>query len=117
MPIVNNRVVRVDLSRREEYYAGLDRLVRRIRAELPATAIYLFGSFARGNIHEGSDMDLLIVGDFNDRFHERSYRVLQLNSENLPIEPLCYTPQELERMQAEGNPFIAEALRTAKRLV
>ncbi len=107
---------RVDLSRRQEYYAALDRLVRRITAELPVEAVYLFGSFARGDIHEGSDMDLLIVGNFRERFLERGLRVLQLNTEHLPIEPLCYTPQELERMQQEGNPFIIGALRAAKRL-
>jgi len=107
---------RVHLERREEYHAGLDRLVHRIRDALPVQAVYLFGSFARGDIHEGSDIDLLIVGDFGERFHERIFRVLELNNENLPIEPLCYTPEELKRMQEEENPFVAEALRTAKRL-
>ncbi len=107
---------RVDLDRREEYYAGLDRLVQRLTAELPVEAVYLFGSFATGDIHEGSDIDLIIVGNFSERFHERIFRVLELNDEHLPVEPLCYTPQELERMQAEGNPFIREALGAARRL-
>lgn len=80
-------------------------------------AVYLFGSFARGDIHEGSDIDLLIVGDFLERFHERIFRVLLMNDKNLPLAPLCYTPQEIERMQAEANPFIEEALATGKRLV
>lgn len=79
--------------------------------------MYLFGSFARGDIHEGSDIDLLIVGDFRERFHERIFRVLQMNDEDLPLAPLCYTPAELRGMQAEANPFIEEALGTAKRLV
>ena len=79
--------------------------------------VYLFGSFARGDIHEGSDIDLLIVGDFRERFHERIFRVLQMNDEELPLAPLCYTPAELQAMQAEANPFIEEALDTAKRLV
>ena len=107
---------RVHLDRREELYAGLDRLAGRIKAQLPVQAVYLFGSFAKGDIHEGSDIDLLIVGGFTERFHERIFRVLELNNENLPIEPLCYTPEELERMREEENPFLAEALRAAKRL-
>jgi len=107
---------RVDLSRREEYYAALTRLTRCIKAELPVEAICLFGSFARGDIHEGSDIDLLIVGNVTERFHDRMLRVQELNIEHLPIEPICYTPEELKRMHAEGNPFIIEVLKTAKRL-
>ena len=78
--------------------------------------VYLFGSFARGDIHEGSDIDLIIVGDFSERFHERIYRVLLLDDHNLPLAPLCYRPEEIEQMQGEGNPFILGALATAKLL-
>jgi UTP:GlnB (protein PII) uridylyltransferase len=78
--------------------------------------VYLFGSFARGDIHEGSDIDLIIIGDFSERFHERIYRVLLLNDQNLPLAPLCYRPEEVEQMQGEGNPFILEALASARLL-
>ncbi|NQS74702.1 MAG: nucleotidyltransferase domain-containing protein [Methanoculleus sp.] len=27
----------------------------------------LYGSFSRGDFHEGSDLDLIIVGDFRER--------------------------------------------------
>jgi len=109
-------VRRVDLDRREELHRELQRFVARLKAELPVERVYLFGSFARGDIHEGSDIDLIIVGDFSERFHERIYRVLLLNDQNLPIAPLCYRPEEIEQMQGEGNPFIEEALATAKPL-
>jgi len=109
-------VRRVDLDRREEIYRELQRFVARLKAELPVDRVYLFGSFARGDIHEGSDIDLIIVGDFSERFHERIYRVLLLDDQNLPLAPLCYRPEEIEQMQREGNPFIQEALATAKLL-
>jgi len=109
-------VRRVDLDRREEIYRELQRFVAKLKAELPVERVYLFGSFARGDIHEGSDIDLIIVGDFSERFHERIYRVLLLNDQNLPLAPLCYRPEEIEQMQGEGNPFIQEALATAKLL-
>lgn len=80
-------------------------------------AVYLFGSFARGRVHEGSDIDLLIIGHFHERFPERTLRVLRLNRRNLPISPFCYTPQEIERGKAEGNPFILAALAEGRRLV
>jgi hypothetical protein len=107
---------RVDLERREEILRGLERLVRRLQETLPLEQALLFGSFATGKIHEGSDIDLVLVGRFTERFHERIFRVLELNDENLPIEPLCYTPDEFEAMIREENPFILEVLRTGKKL-
>jgi predicted nucleotidyltransferase len=107
---------RVDLDRREDIYRELQRFVARLRAELSVERVYLFGSFARGDIHEGSDIDLIIIGDFIERFQERIFRVLELNDENLPIEPLCYSPDELEAMIQEGNPFILEVLNTGREL-
>ena len=107
---------RVDLERREEILRGLDRLVRRLKETLPLEKVYLFGSFATGNIHEGSDIDLVLVGQFRERFQERIFRVLELNDENLPVEPLCYSPDELEAMIQEGNPFVLEVLKTGREL-
>ena len=107
---------RVDLERREDILRGLERLVRRLKETLPLKQILLFGSFATGKIHEGSDIDLVLVGQFTERFQERIFRVLELNDEGLPIEPLCYTPDEFEAMIQEENPFILEVLRTGKRL-
>ena len=109
-------VRRVDLDRREELHRELHRFVASLKADLPGERCYLFGSFARGDIHEGSDIDLIIIGDFSERFHERIYRVLLLDDQNLPLAPLCYRPEEIEQMQGEGNPFIQEALATAKLL-
>ena len=107
---------RVDLGRREEILRGLERLARRLKEALPLQQVYLFGSFATGQIHEGSDIDLVLVGQFTERFPERIFRVLELNDEGLPIEPLCYTPDEFEAMIQEENPFILEVLKTGKRL-
>ncbi|MFH0968693.1 MAG: nucleotidyltransferase domain-containing protein, partial [Methanobacteriota archaeon] len=33
--------------------------------------VLLHGSYARGDIHEGSDIDLILVGEFPERFHKR----------------------------------------------
>ena len=107
---------RVDLERREEILRGLERFVRRLKETLPLQEVHLFGSFVTGKIHEGSDIDLVLVGQFTERFHQRIFRVLELNDEGLPVEPLCYTPDEFEAMIQEENPFILEILSTGKRL-
>jgi uncharacterized protein len=67
-----------------------------------------YGSFARGDVHEGSDVDLIVVGDFRERFHERPGSVRELT--DLPVEALCYTPDEFAAMVESGNPFVQGAL-------
>ncbi|MEA3355752.1 MAG: nucleotidyltransferase domain-containing protein [Candidatus Bipolaricaulota bacterium] len=85
-----------------------------MKRRLPVSEVYLFGSFARGDIHEGSDIDLIIVGDFNERLFKRIERVLELT--DLPIEPLVYTREEIDEMIKEGNPLILHALKEGKEL-
>jgi hypothetical protein len=51
-------------------------LADRLRRELPVEAVYVFGSFARGAEHEGSDIDLLVVGDLPGRAPDRIDEVL-----------------------------------------
>ena len=73
----------------------------------------MFGSFVKGEIHEGSDIDLIVVGDFKERFFERIGKIIEMI--DLPIEPLVYTKEEFEEMK-KNNPFIKDILRNAKKL-
>jgi len=68
--------------------------------------IYLHGSYARGDYHEGSDVDLVVVGPFRERFIDRIGRILELNDTELEIEPMAYTEEEFSRMEKRNNPFI-----------
>ena len=54
---------RIDLEDREGIRRELLRFVEELKEKLPVSRVYLFGSFARGKVHEGSDIDLLIVAD------------------------------------------------------
>lgn len=47
----------------------VDRIVASIVSVVPAEQIYVFGSYARGEEREGSDVDLyVVVGEACDRF-------------------------------------------------
>ena len=74
--------------------------------------IYLYGSFARGDFNEGSDIDLIVVGEFDGKMPERIGKILDLTS--LPMEPLVYTEPEFEEMK--DRVFLKEVLATAKDL-
>jgi predicted nucleotidyltransferase len=109
-----SKLCRVNIERREEILEALKNFVKELRERLPLQEVYLYGSFATGKIHEGSDIDLVIVGDFKERFVERIGKILEMT--DLPIEPLVYTPEEFQAMQEGKNPFIMEVLRQGKRL-
>lgn len=76
--------------------------------------IVLFGSFAEGSIHEGSDVDLVVIANFKENFLDRIKILLKLNKFNLPPEPIGYTPTEFLKMLKSGNRFIQEVVEKGK---
>ena len=76
--------------------------LRRYRPE----RVYLFGSWARGEEDDLSDLDVVVIKRTSSPFFDRLREVLEL----LPpgtggIDVLVYTPEEFEAMQREGNAF------------
>ena len=74
--------------------------------------MYLCGSFARGDFNEGSDLNLIIVGEFEGKMSQRVKKIFDLTA--LPVEPLLYTEAEFEQMKE--RPFLKAILATAKEL-
>jgi HEPN domain-containing protein/predicted nucleotidyltransferase len=72
--------------------------------------IILFGSAARGDTDEYSDLDLIVIKQSNKRFVERLVEVTAYLPRDTAVDVLVYTPQEFQAMQEEGNPFIEQAL-------
>ena len=72
--------------------------------------IIIFGSFARGDYHKGSDLDLIIVGEFKERFIDRIGKIIELNESDLEIDVMVYTEEEFQKMIKERRPFIEQAL-------
>jgi predicted nucleotidyltransferase len=72
--------------------------------------VILFGSFARKDYHGLSDLDLIIIKETEKKFLDRIVEVLELCDSTIPVEPLVYTPTELEQLLAERNSFITQVL-------
>jgi len=103
------KLCRVDISQSEKIYEQLRELATFLKSKHKAKKVYLYGSFARGDFNEASDIDLIIVGEFKGRMPERIRQVLDMTS--LPIEPLVYTEAEFEQMK--GSAFLREVISTA----
>lgn len=95
---------------RAAFEAELQALIHCLASYGPQKVI-LFGSFARGDYHAASDVDLLIIKDTERPFLERSAEVWRCCPSNLLLEPLVYTPAEFQSMQTRENPFILQVLR------
>ena len=76
--------------------------------------VLLFGSFARGDHHGLSDIDLIVIRETDKKFVDRIAEILEFCDVNIPVEPLVYTPAEIEQLLTEGNSFIRQALAEAK---
>lgn len=109
-----SKLCRVDLERSREIFEGLARYRAELIERLSPTRVILFGSFARGDINEGSDIDLVVVARWKEGFLERIKTLLELNRFGIPLEPIGYTEDELQSMIADENPFVMEILREGK---
>ena len=92
---------------RERAERELSRLLPALAAEMPLRRALAFGSFARGDMHELSDLDLLLVGDFQEppRLRERAVREIawRLGIET-PLDVVAATAAGLEA--GRERPFL-----------
>lgn len=87
----------------------------KIKKEYRAERVILFGSYARGDATEDSDVDLLVVAPTKERFFVRMATVRRLIRDlrdGLPVSPIVLTPAELEKRRQAGDPFVREILET-----
>ena len=87
----------------------------RIKKEYRADQVILFGSYARGDATEDSDIDLFIVAPTKERFFQRMATVRRLIRDlrnGFPIAPIVLTATELEKRREAEDPFIEEVLAT-----
>ncbi|MGF3573219.1 MAG: nucleotidyltransferase domain-containing protein [Candidatus Bathyarchaeia archaeon] len=105
---------RVNIERSEEVFEKINAYVDKVIKQLNPHLVILFGSFATGEINEGSDVDIIVVADFKEDFLDRIGTLMKLNTFGIPIEPIGYTLEEFEEMKRLGNPFILEVLEKGK---
>ncbi len=81
-------------------------IVEKIIREIQPEKIILFGSYARGDFNQGSDLDMFIVKD-----SEESSRIMRRKVESLlwgrrfPVDLIVRKPEEVEWNFRAKNPF------------
>jgi len=93
----------------------LDQVVDRLISGYDPDRIILFGSRASGLEHEDSDYDLLIVKPTEEGPLDRQIAVERLlHDRRLALDIHVYTPDEVWRLYAGGNPIIEETMETGR---
>lgn len=76
----------------------IDELVKNYQPE----KVILFGSRSGGEIHEDSDVDLVVIKKTAKRFTDRIEEASSSFKHILPVDVIVYTPKEFTRMSQES---------------
>lgn len=90
----------------------IDSIVEQLVANYQPEKVILFGSAARGDATDESDVDLLVVKAGVDqlRQHERYYQVSKMMPHRVAMDVLVYTPREIRKRLYLGDPFIKQVV-------
>ena len=94
---------------------GFLQALRLLLATQDAHAAWIFGSYARGTAGAESDIDVIVVAPTDRPFVERFRDYLPaIANAGIAVDLLVYKPNEFARLQAEGQPFLVDALADAE---
>ena len=90
-------------------------IIDKISSNYNPEKIILFGSYAKGNPGEASDIDLFIIKDSILPRYKRGLEVRRLlYGSMIPIDLLVYTPKEIEGQKDKKYSFVHEVLNTGR---
>jgi len=89
---------------------ALSKFLSKIKAKMNVKCVILFGSRARGDFMPHSDVDLIIIGDFTEKFLDRILIISEENDSPYNFETFCYTELEFESMFKRGNALVLDAI-------
>ena len=72
--------------------------------------LILFGSAAQGELHEWSDLDLVVIKRTDKPLLERIEEVLRLVRPKVGLDVLVYTPAELDSLVDERRVFVLDEI-------
>lgn len=96
----------------------IQEITKKIVKEYQPEKIILFGSYAWGEPHEDSDLDLFIIKKSQKRRidREQELRMKLYGNKFPPMDLLIYTPDELKRRLDIDDFFVREILTRGKTL-
>lgn len=90
---------------------SIEEAVRTFKARTGVETLYVFGSHVEGTADEHSDLDVLIIDPRFEglRFFERPVELYDDWPSRIPVDLLCFTPDEVEELRDRPS-IVQEAL-------
>ena len=85
--------------RKKRLEKELSKIVSTLIEKYDPLKIILFGSLATGNIHEYSDIDLIVIKNSTKSFYERLEEVIEFIDSDVGTDIIVYTPAEMEEVK------------------
>jgi predicted nucleotidyltransferase len=92
----------------------IEQFGQRIGRQFGAERVILFGSYARGEVTEDSDIDLLVIGSFEGRSVDKSVEIRMKLRPGFPMDLLVRTPEKVRQRLEMGDDFMREILEKGK---
>ncbi len=89
---------KTEATRRLALTDELERVRQYCRTEPSIRQILVFGSYVTGEIHEWSDLDLVLIQDTQAPFLDRSLSLVRAIKPRAGIQFLVYTPKEAREL-------------------
>ncbi len=91
---------------------GLSAIINQLKDYKPKKII-LFGSYAYGKPTPESDVDLVLIKETKDPFHDRLKKARMLLRTTTPVDIFVFTPREFAKAQ-KTNPLLKEIAERGK---
>ncbi len=92
----------------------LDLIKNQIIANYQPEKILLFGSVVKGEFHEGSDFDLLVIKNTDDHPIRRAQKLYAMVDRKVACDFIVFTPREIKERKKMGDYFINDILNSGK---
>lgn len=93
---------------------NIKKYVNNIAKRFNPEQIILFGSYAYGAPKSDSDVDLLIIMEFNGRAAEQAFEIRKAIKRTFPLDIIVRRPLEVRRRVEAGDFFLKEATEKGK---
>ena len=92
----------------------IEKFVNEIVQKFDPVRVILFGSYASDQASPGSDVDLLVVMDFEGRSKLQAFKIRKEIQRSFPLDLIVRKPSEIDQRLAEGDFFLKEVWKDGK---